>query len=101
MSTLNNYMFQSFNFRNKKLKPFYDLVASITAEEFGHVELVSNAINLLSVGNTFPGDPDITPLQNGKDARNTYHFISTAQTAIPGDSMGRPWTGDHVLIVEI
>ncbi|WP_191556489.1 manganese catalase family protein [Metabacillus idriensis] len=97
MSTLNNYMFQSFNFRNKKkLKPFYELVASITAEEFGHVELVSNTINLLSAGNTFPGDPDITPLQNGKDARNTHHFISTAQTAIPGDSMGRPWTGDNV-----
>lgn len=96
MSTLNNYMFQSFNFRNKKLKPFYELVASITAEEFGHVELVSNTINLLSVGNTFPGNPDITPLQNGKDARNTHHFISTAQTAIPGDSMGRPWTGDNV-----
>ena len=55
MSTLNNYMFQSFNFRNKKLKPFYELVASITAEEFGHVELVSNTINLLSVGNTFQG----------------------------------------------
>ena len=47
MSTLNNYMYQSFNFRGKKkLKPFYDLVASITAEEFGHVELVSTAINL-------------------------------------------------------
>lgn len=97
MSTLNNYMFQSFNFRGKKkLKPFYDLVASITAEEFGHVELVTNAINLLSVGNTFPGDPDIAPLQNGKDARNTYHFIATAQTALPGDSMGRAWTGDNV-----
>ena len=49
MSTLNNYMYQSFNFRGKKkLKPFYDLVASITAEEFGHVELVANTINLLN-----------------------------------------------------
>lgn len=57
MSTLNNYMFQSFNFRGKKkFKPFYDLIASITAEEFGHVELVANAINLMSYGNTFPGD---------------------------------------------
>ena len=83
MSTLNNYMFQSLTSEIKKLKPFYELVASITAEEFGHVELVSNTINLLSVGNTFPWNPDITPLQNGKDARNTHHFISTAQTAIP------------------
>ncbi|WP_345239149.1 manganese catalase family protein [Pontibacillus salipaludis] len=97
MSTLNNYMFQSFNFRGKKkLKPFYDLVASITAEEMGHVELVTTSINLLSKDNTFPGPPDITPLQAGKDARNTYQFISTAQTALVGDSMGNAWSGDNV-----
>ena len=42
MSTLGNYMFQSFNFRSKsKLRPFYSLVSSIFAEELGHVELVS------------------------------------------------------------
>lgn len=97
MSTLNNYMFQSFNFRGKKkFKPFYDLIASITAEEFGHVELVANAINLLSYGNTFPADPDLTPLQNGKDARYALHFVATAQTAYPGDAMGRPWNGEFV-----
>ncbi|WP_432360444.1 manganese catalase family protein [Sporosarcina sp. UB5] len=97
MSTLNNYMFQSFNFRaKKKFKPFYDLVASITAEEFGHVELVANTINLLSVGNTGPGDPDTAPLQNGKDARYSLHFTTTAQTAYPGDGMGRPWNGTFV-----
>ncbi|WP_082234442.1 manganese catalase family protein [Halobacillus massiliensis] len=97
MSTLNNYMYQSFGFRNKKkLKPFYDLVASITAEEFGHVELVNNTINLLTRGTTFPGDPDTTPLRSGLDARNTYHYIATAQTALPGDSMGKAWTGDYV-----
>ena len=56
MSTLNNYFFQSFNFRNKgKLRPFYSLVASITAEEFGHVELVTNGVNLVARG------PDIDP----------------------------------------
>ena len=45
MSTLGNYMFQSFNFRNKaKLRPFYSLVSSIFAEELGHVELVSNGV---------------------------------------------------------
>ncbi|WMM34055.1 manganese catalase family protein [Shouchella clausii] len=97
MSTLNNYMFQSFNFRGKKkYKPFYDLIASITAEEFGHVELVANAINLMSYGNTFPGDPDTAPLQNGKDKRYSLHFTTTAQTSYPGDGMGRPWNGDFV-----
>ncbi|BAB04788.1 manganese catalase family protein [Halalkalibacterium halodurans] len=98
MSTLNNYMYQSFNFRQKhKLRPFYELVASITAEEFGHVELVSNTINLMIEGTTFPGDPDITPMQDAKDKRNTYHFISTAQTSYPMDSMGASWRGDYVV----
>ena len=97
MSTLNNYMFQSFNFRGKKkLKPFYDLVASITAEEMGHVELVTTSINLLSKNQTFSGSPDETPLRAGLDARNIYSFIATAQTALVGDSMGRAWSGDHV-----
>ena len=97
MSTLNNYMYQSNNFRNKrKLKPFYDLVASITAEELGHVELVINTINLMMEGLTRPAPPDATPLGNTKDLRNSYHYILNAQTALAGDSMGRPWTGDNV-----
>ncbi|CAM4284645.1 manganese catalase family protein [Paenibacillus tarimensis] len=97
MSTLNNYMYQSNNFRaKKKLKPFYDLVASITAEEFGHVELVTSAINLLTHGISVPSSPDLTPLRTGLDSRNTYHFIATAQNAFAGDSMGRPWSGDNV-----
>lgn len=97
MSTLNNYMYQSFNFRDRKrLKPFYDLVSSITAEEFGHVELVSTAINMVLTGSTQPGPPDSTPLREGVHKRNTYHFIATAQTSLAGDSMGRAWTGDNV-----
>ena len=39
MSTFVNYTFQSFNFRNRQgARPFYDLVANIAAEEFGHIE---------------------------------------------------------------
>lgn len=97
MSTLNNYMYQSFNFRGKKkLKPFYDLVASITAEEFGHVELVANTINLLHKDSSFSGVPNVTPLQNAKNMRNTQSFIAAAQTSLPVDSMGKPWTGENV-----
>ncbi|WP_409305831.1 manganese catalase family protein [Peribacillus sp. SCS-155] len=97
MSTLNNYMFQSFNFRSKKkYKPFYDLIASITAEEFSHVELVANTINLLNYGVTYPADPDQAPLQQGKDARYSLYYTLQAQTAYPGDSMGRPWNGEYV-----
>ena len=44
-------MFQSFNFRSKaKLRPFYELVASITAEELGHVELVSHGVAMVANG---------------------------------------------------
>ena len=57
MSTLNNYMYQSFNFRSKsKLRPFYDLVASITAEELGHVELVANGVSMLANGPDLPAN---------------------------------------------
>lgn len=97
MSTLNNYMFQSFNFRGKtKLKPFYDLVCSITAEEFGHVELVTNAINLCLTGSTQPTDPNAAPMMDALDKRNSHHFIASAQTALPLDSMGKGWSGDYV-----
>ncbi len=61
MSTLGNYMFQSFNFRSKaKLRPFYELVASITAEELGHVELVSNGVAMLNNGPDDEGDDELT-----------------------------------------
>ena len=64
MSTLMNYMYQSFNFRGRdKLKPFYDLIANIAAEEMGHIELVAATINLLLTGSTKPGDPVSAPLR--------------------------------------
>ena len=48
MSTFMNYTFQSFNFRGRQAaRPFYDLVANIAAEEFGHIELVAAAINTM------------------------------------------------------
>ena len=68
MSTLNNYLHQSFGFKEKKkLKPFYDLVASITAEELGHVELITTAINLMLEGSYPEGEPVDAP---GLDAAN-------------------------------
>src|ERR1700760_1961244 len=92
MSTLNNYMFQSFNFRSKsKLRPFYSLVASITAEELGHVELVSTGVGLLNNG---PGDPeseaDITdaPFEDMQDIRLAASFLSNGGGAMPMNSNG-------------
>ena len=51
MSTFNNYFAQSMNMRGKqKLGPYYELVANITAEELGHIQLVGAAINSLLNG---------------------------------------------------
>jgi Mn-containing catalase len=98
MSTLMNYTYQSFNFRGRsEYRAFYDLVANITAEEFGHIELVAYAINLLLTGTTTRGnDPSAAPLSNAIDARNHYHYIATGQSAVCGDSMGNFWTGQNV-----
>jgi Mn-containing catalase len=98
MSTLMNYTFQSFNFRGRNAaRPYYDLIANIAAEEYSHIELVSYTINLLLTGSTKRGtDPTDAPLKEVQDARNSYHFLASGQTALPVDSMGKPWTGDYV-----
>ena len=98
MSTFMNYTFQSFNFRGRnRMRPFYDLVANIAAEEFSHIELVSYTINLLLSGTMPRGkDPTKAPLADAVDARNTYHFIASGQQALPMDSQGKFWSGDNV-----
>jgi len=121
MSTLMNYTFQSFNFRGRqKIRPFYDLISNIAAEEYSHIELVSATINLLLSGTTARADRnkpsatpspivdaaknlvtsgsfDPAPLAEAVNARNSYHFLSSGQSALPVDSMGRPWSGDNVV----
>src|SRR3954447_17289967 len=87
MSTLMNYTFQSFNFRNRQgARPFYDLIANIAAEEYGHIELVAAAINTMLTGSE----------TKGARPRNTQQFIAGGKSALPQDSMGKPWTGDYV-----
>ncbi len=104
MSTLGNYLFQSFNFRSKsKLSAFYSLVACITAEELGHVELVSNGIAMLNNG----PDPKTVDTKDGgdiagaqmemmKDVRNAAGFYSHAGGAVPADSNGLSWNKDFI-----
>jgi Mn-containing catalase len=104
MSTLMNYTFQSFNFRNRQgARPFYDLIANIAAEEFGHIELVAATINTMLTGASPISDSHLgdgrgpgAPLEPNKDARNSHHFLFGGQGALPADSMGRPWSGDNV-----
>jgi Mn-containing catalase len=97
MSTFMNYTYQSFNFRNRQgARPFYDLVASIAAEEFGHIELVTTAINTMLTG-AGEGEPgEAGDLSGVKGTRNTQQFIAGGAGAMVQDSMGKPWNGDYV-----
>lgn len=98
MSTLMNYTFQSFNFRGRnQLRPYYDLIANIAAEEYGHIELVSYAINLILTGaSKRDPDPTTAPLSDIKNARNSYHWVAGGQAALPCDSQGNWWNGSYV-----
>src|SRR3954447_18364981 len=103
MSTWLNYTFQSFNFRNRQgARPFYDLIANIAAEEFGHVELVATTIYTMITGaapttngKSRRGGPG-SPLAGLKSTRNAHHYLAGGLGALPQDSSGAPWTGDYV-----
>jgi Mn-containing catalase len=99
MSTFLNYTFQSFNFRNRQgARPFYDLIANIAAEEFGHVELVAATINTMLTGATSDtnGRTPKAALAPLKGVGNPHHFLVGGQGALPQNSQGRPWNGDYV-----
>jgi manganese catalase len=98
MSTFLNYTFQSFNFRGRQqARPFYDLVANIAAEEFGHIELVATAINtmLTDAANIDAKAPDAT-MAKYSGIGNPQHFLVGGKGALPQDSNGKPWNGEYV-----
>ena len=106
MSTLNNYMFQSFNFRGPTGKPFRDLLYGVGTEEIGHVELIASTIAQLVDGSPRyqgnptsldePGAGGATPLSIALDGGNIHHWLVGAQGALPVDAQGDPWTGKYV-----
>ena len=94
-----NYTYQSFNFRGRdQVKPYYDLIANIATEEFGHIELV--------VGDHQPpahrrpataADVTGTPLRARQDGTgNRHHFIATGLGRSAATRSGNAWTGDYV-----
>src|SRR3954451_21770396 len=99
MSTLMNYTFQSFNFRYRQgARPFYDLIANIAAEEFGHIEVVAATINTMLTG--AGGDADSTApdaaLSGLKDEPYKQHYLFGGKGALPADSHGKFWDGSYV-----
>jgi len=92
MSTFMNYTFQSFNFRHRQgARPFFDLVANIAAEEFGHIELVSATINTMLTGAAEEG-----ALPDPEKVLNPQQFIAGGAATLVQDSNGKPWNGDYV-----
>ena len=95
MSTLMNYTFQSFNFRDRQgARPFYDLIANIAAEEYGHIELV--AADDQHDAHRRVDDRRRQAPRRRREGVNPQHFMAGGKGALPADSHGKPWNGDYV-----
>src|SRR5690606_33914700 len=84
-------------------RPFYSLVAAITAEELGHVELVSNGVAMLANGPDIPGkdeepggDISNAPFEAMKDIRLAGAFFSHGGGSMPINSNAMSWNADMV-----
>ena len=99
MRTMMQFFFQSNNFRGKALQ-YRDLIRGVFLEEISHVELVQHTINQLLTGSgeAFPGNAGVdgAPLDEAVRYANPHHFILGAQSSIPFDASGNPWTGNYV-----
>ena len=88
MSTLMNYTFQSFGLRGRSaVRPFYELIANIAAEEYGHIEVVGATITAMLTG---------TDARRVVEQGNPHHVLKAGKGVLPVDSGGTPWTGDYV-----
>ena len=98
MSTLMNYMYQSFNFRGRDgLRQYYSLISNIATEELGHIELVAATINGLLTGAEGGDDPRETPLAGATDGAGLrHHFINTGLGALAANSQGQGWNGEYI-----
>ena len=78
----------------KQLGPFYELVASITAEEVGHVELVAATINALLDQAPDDEDPEDAPSKTKHSPHQPA--LHPGRARAPRQLAGRPWSGDYV-----
>jgi Mn-containing catalase len=99
MRTMMQYFFQSSNFRGNA-KQYRDLLRGIFLEEISHVELVQTTINQLLNGSGDPGVGDAglnhAPLDQAVLHANPHHYIVGAQSSLPVDAAGNPWSGSYV-----
>ena len=84
------------NFRGDA-KQYQDLLRSIATEEMGHVEQVTNTINMLLEGATMTSQqPNSLPLADALNSPNIHHFLVAAQSARPCNATGNPWSASYV-----
>jgi Mn-containing catalase len=97
MRTMMQYFFQNMNFRGDA-KPYQDLLRSMATEEMGHVEQITNTINVLLEGSSkHSANPDADlPLSVALDSPNIHHFLVAGQSARPVDAAGNPWSASYV-----
>src|SRR3954465_5524525 len=95
MRTMMQYMFQNMNFRGDA-KDYQDLLRSIATEEMGHVEIISNTINMLLEGASKDSDPTDLPLSIALESPNIHHFLVAGQSCRPVDAAGNPWSASYV-----
>ncbi len=63
------------NFRGDA-KPYQDLLRSMATEEMGHVEQITNTINILLEGaSTNSNNPNELPLSIALESPNIHHFL--------------------------
>jgi manganese catalase len=96
MRTMMQYFFQNMNFRGDATA-YQDLLRSIATEEMGHVEQITNTINMLLDGaSNSTTQPDDLPLSVALDSPNIHHFLVAAQSARPVDAAGNPWSASYI-----
>ena len=81
------------------LMNYYDLISNISAEEYGHIELVAATINGMLTGASDASQVDGQvglPLKDAKDKRLSHHFIVSGQRALAANSLGQ---GDYVFCI--
>lgn len=78
-------------------KQYQDLLRSIATEEMGHVEQVTNTINMLLEGASMTSQqPNDLLLSVALDSTNIHHFLVAGQSARPVDAAGNPWSASYV-----
>jgi Mn-containing catalase len=69
----------------------------MAAEEMGHVEQITNTINVLLEGSSIKSEqPNELPLSIALESPNIHHFLVAAESARPVDAAGNPWTASYV-----